>query len=867
MVAGGRRTARPIASGPWRATLSPGRGLALADLARPADAPRACPRSGDAATSRTAVGGVTLDSRRVSPGDLYAALPGRARPRRDVLAAGPRRPERSRSSPTPTGAGAGRRRRAGRSSYRRCGRCSAASPPWCTASPPTRLRMIGVTGTQGKTTTTRLLESGLSGAGVPAAVIGTVGTRMLGEDVASRADDPRGARPAAAVPADGRARRRGVRDGGVQPRAGDGPRRRLRLRRRACSSTSAATTSTSIATWTTTSTPRPRCSRPSTPARGLVNVDDEWGRRLVDRADGAGRDPVGDRPRRRLAGRRRRAVGRPARRSASLGPGVDVAAGCPIPGAFNVANTLAAVAAAATAGYDAAAVARAIAGGPGVPGRLERIDEGQDFAVVVDYAHKPDAVAAALATLRPLTRGRLIVVLGAGGDRDPGKRPLMGEIAAARRRRARRHRRQPAQRGPRGDPRRDPGRDDRRHAPRCVEIGDRRAAIAEALAARRAGRRRAGRRQGPRDRPGGRRRGAPVRRPRRGRARSCAGDRADPRRDRRGRRRPRRRRRRRRRPVTGPAFVDTRAVEPGGLFVAVAGEHVDGHDFAAGGGRGRRGRRARRAADRRTDRGRRRPGPCPRARSARHVVDALRRRPCSRSPAPRARPAPRTSSRRCSPAAGDRRSGPRATATTRSASHSPCCAPPPTPASSPSRWARAASATSPSCARSRRRDVAAVLNVGTAHIGEFGSREAIAQAKGEIVEALPADGTAVLNADDDAGRRDGARARRRRVLYLRCRPATSRWRGLELDELGRPAFELGYDGTLGAGAPARGRSPPGANAAAAAAMALAAGVPLGRRRRPPRSRPLAVAVADGAARARRRARRRQRQPTTPTPPR
>ena len=65
-----------------------------------------------------------------------------------------------------------------------------------------------------------------------------------------------------------------------------------------------------------------------------------------------------------------------------------------------------------------------------MPGRFERVDAGQDFAVVVDYAHKPDAVEAALRTLRPLTSGRVIVVLGAGGDRDPGKRPIMGEIAA-----------------------------------------------------------------------------------------------------------------------------------------------------------------------------------------------------------------------------------------------------------------------------------------------------------------------------------------------------------------------------------------------------------------------------------------------------
>ena len=104
---------------------------------------------------------------------------------------------------------------------------------------------------------------------------------------------------------------------------------------------------------------------------------------------------------------------------------------CPLPGDFNVANALAAVAACVEAGFDAeprwppAWRARG-----GVPGRLERVDAGQDFLVVVDYAHKPDAVEAALRTLRPLTDGRLIVVLGAGGDRDRGKRPIMGEIAA-----------------------------------------------------------------------------------------------------------------------------------------------------------------------------------------------------------------------------------------------------------------------------------------------------------------------------------------------------------------------------------------------------------------------------------------------------
>ncbi len=163
------------------------------------------------------------------------------------------------------------------------------------------------------------------------------------------------------------------------------------------------------------------------------------------------------------------------------GPGVDVAAACPIPGGFNVANTLAAVAAAATAGYDAAAVAAAIADGPGVPGRLERIDEGQDFVVVVDYAHKPDAVAAALATLRPLTQGRLIVVLGAGGDRDPGKRPEMGRLAADGADLLARHRRQPAERGAGRHPRGDPRRHEPEAAPRSSRSATGASAIAEAV--------------------------------------------------------------------------------------------------------------------------------------------------------------------------------------------------------------------------------------------------------------------------------------------------------------------------------------------------------------------------------------------------
>jgi UDP-N-acetylmuramoyl-L-alanyl-D-glutamate--2,6-diaminopimelate ligase len=102
----------------------------------------------------------------------------------------------------------------------------------------------------------------------------------------------------------------------------------------------------------------------------------------------------------------------------------------PLTGSFNVANALCAVALAGEAGLDPLQVADGIAHSGGVPGRLEQVDAGQDFLAIVDYAHKPDAVEAALAALRPLTPGRLLLVIGAGGDRDIGKRPVMGEIGA-----------------------------------------------------------------------------------------------------------------------------------------------------------------------------------------------------------------------------------------------------------------------------------------------------------------------------------------------------------------------------------------------------------------------------------------------------
>jgi UDP-N-acetylmuramoyl-L-alanyl-D-glutamate--2,6-diaminopimelate ligase len=101
----------------------------------------------------------------------------------------------------------------------------------------------------------------------------------------------------------------------------------------------------------------------------------------------------------------------------------------PLAGAFNISNALVAAGCALALGIQLDVVARGLEGAPQVPGRLERIEAGQDFAVLVDYAHTPDGLAKAIAAVRSVTAGRLITVFGCGGDRDPDKRPLMGRVA------------------------------------------------------------------------------------------------------------------------------------------------------------------------------------------------------------------------------------------------------------------------------------------------------------------------------------------------------------------------------------------------------------------------------------------------------
>jgi UDP-N-acetylmuramoyl-L-alanyl-D-glutamate--2,6-diaminopimelate ligase len=101
----------------------------------------------------------------------------------------------------------------------------------------------------------------------------------------------------------------------------------------------------------------------------------------------------------------------------------------PMPGRFNVANALGALAAVHALGGDLDTLVPALERGVRVPGRMERVDVGQEFAVIVDYAHTPDSLENVLRAAREIARGRVVCVFGAGGDRDRSKRPLMGEIA------------------------------------------------------------------------------------------------------------------------------------------------------------------------------------------------------------------------------------------------------------------------------------------------------------------------------------------------------------------------------------------------------------------------------------------------------
>ena len=298
--------------------------------------------------------------------------------------------------------------------------------------PSRDLTLLGVTGTSGKTTTSYLLEQGLMAAGHKVGLIGTTGTRIDGRPVPTSLTTPEAPTLQALF---------------AQMRSENVTHVVMEVSSHALELGRVTGTSFDVAGFTNLSQDhldfhptmeeyfeaKARFFDPSSPLaaeKAVICVDDEWGRRMVERAENpltvSTRGTQAD-----VAAAQADLTPTGAQLIVMTLPSGMLEAELPLPGDFNIANAALATAMAYAAGVDThefVAGFREVA----VPGRMERIDEGQDFLAVVDYAHKPAAVAAVLDTLRGQVKGRLGVVVGAGGDRDASKRPIMGAEAARR---------------------------------------------------------------------------------------------------------------------------------------------------------------------------------------------------------------------------------------------------------------------------------------------------------------------------------------------------------------------------------------------------------------------------------------------------
>jgi UDP-N-acetylmuramoyl-L-alanyl-D-glutamate--2,6-diaminopimelate ligase len=296
--------------------------------------------------------------------------------------------------------------------------------------PTAGLGVIGVTGTSGKTTVSYLIEAGLKAAGLVTGLIGTVRT-TIGDKVWGSALTTPEAPDLQALFAI-------MRERGVDRAVMEVSSHALSLHR-------VDGTRFAVGAFTNLSQDHldfhddmeSYFAAKSVLFDGragveVVNADDDWARRLIREhtrtVSAAGRADASW----RAEGVRENEDG--GQRFVAVTPdGSRVPVTLPLPGAFMVANALLALACLDASGVPAETAALGMAD-VAVPGRLERVDEGQTFLALVDYAHKPGAVAALLDTLRARLKpgAKLLVVLGCGGDRDSAKRPLMGAAAAAR---------------------------------------------------------------------------------------------------------------------------------------------------------------------------------------------------------------------------------------------------------------------------------------------------------------------------------------------------------------------------------------------------------------------------------------------------
>ena len=376
--------------------------------------------------------GVTLASDDVRPGDLYAALPGArthgARYAADAATRGAVAVLTDRdglldaaATGLPVFVVADPRAVLGAVADRVYG------------EPSGRLRVIGITGTNGKTTTAYLVEAGLAAAGLGTGLIGTIQTRTRGGDGTPTGTAFPSVRTTPEAPAL-HALLATMAESGVGAVVMEVSSHALVLGRVGGVRFTAAGFTNLGRDHLDFHGDLEEYFRAKSllfdgrAAAEVVTVDDEGGRRLAALRPGAATVAMAS-----PADWRAEDVAAAPDGGSTFtlhGPGGrSWPARLRLPGRFNVANGVLAVALLHAAGVP---VETALAGlaETVVPGRMEPVDAGQAFVMVVDYAHTPDAVSTALAALRDATPGRLITVLGCGGDRDPGKRPAMGTAAA-----------------------------------------------------------------------------------------------------------------------------------------------------------------------------------------------------------------------------------------------------------------------------------------------------------------------------------------------------------------------------------------------------------------------------------------------------
>ena len=375
--------------------------------------------------------GVTADSRQVTEGSLFVALPFLDRPGfkhdgHDFIPAAVAAGAAAVVVSDAAKAGA-----AGQVPVLLVGNPRQALPllaaRWF-GEPSRSLRLVGITGTNGKTTTCYLLDQLFMAAGLRTVLAGTVETRVAGE-----------VRPATTTTPDPLTLQKLWReavDRGVTVGTMEVSSHALDQHR-----TAGTRFETAVFTNLTQDhldyhhdledyfQAKRRLFVEGEPVpRAVINADDAYGRRLLDELDDAWSFSL-ERP----ATVEARELTSDLKGSAFVvdSPVANWSQRLPLVARYNVENALGAIAAALRMGFDPEVIAEAMDHATGAPGRLERVDEGQDFAVLVDYAHTPDALDNAIRAARGLTGGRVITVFGCGGDRDPTKRPQMGRIAAA----------------------------------------------------------------------------------------------------------------------------------------------------------------------------------------------------------------------------------------------------------------------------------------------------------------------------------------------------------------------------------------------------------------------------------------------------